>query len=34
MIFTPRGLRDIRTLTGQVGQVTAPYKAHMQISHN
>ncbi len=28
-----RGLRDIRTLTGRVGQVTAPYQAYMRISH-
>jgi hypothetical protein len=33
MTPTRRGLRDIHTLTGRVGKVTAPYKAYMRISH-
>lgn len=33
MTIPRRGLRDIPTLTGRVGKITAPYKAYMRISH-
>jgi hypothetical protein len=30
---TPRGLQNIRTLTGKVGKATIPYMAYLRISH-
>jgi hypothetical protein len=30
---TPRGLQNIRTLTGKVGKSTLPYMAYLRISH-
>jgi hypothetical protein len=30
---TPRGLQNIRTLTGKVGKATLPYMAYLRISH-
>lgn len=33
MVAPPRGLREIRTLSGRVGKVTTPHSAFMRITH-